>query len=160
MRLKHALVESLIAQAEAARRRAYAPYSRFKVGAALLLSDGRIIGGCNVENASLGLCLCAERNALTTAVASGSKDFHALAVCAQSTPPPRPCGLCLQMLAEFCVDIELLLVGRDGRRERTRLAKLLPQPFRWKGAGTLRGAETPSSRLGRSSTRLGNGQRN
>lgn len=138
--LPEALLDELVARAWAARARAYAPYSRFKVGAALLLADERIVTGCNVENASYGLALCAERNAITTAVAEGTTAFRALAVAARCEPPPRPCGLCLQMLAEFCVDLEIVLVGRDGSCDRSRLGLLLPQPFRWKGAGTRRDA--------------------
>lgn len=117
-----------------ASRRAYAPYSEFQVGAALMTDTGTIIRGCNVENASFGLCLCAERNALTTAVAAGHHRFSALAVATPGETPAPPCGLCLQMLAEFCTDLEILLISSAGKTERTRLAALLPNAFRWKGA--------------------------
>ncbi len=135
-RLTAARWEELAAAALAARQAAYAPYSRFQVGAALLTRDGEIVPGCNVENASFGLCLCAERNAITTAVAAGQRSFSALAVATASSPPAPPCGLCLQFLAEFCVDLPLLLVNPRGERQRTRLSRLMTRPFRWKGAGT------------------------
>lgn len=120
----------------AASAQAYAPYSGFTVGAALLLADGGIIDGCNVENASYGLALCAERNAIGTAVAQGRREILAMAISTPSSPPGPPCGLCLQMMAEFCVDLELLLINPAGETQRTKLSKLLRQPFRWKGAGT------------------------
>jgi cytidine deaminase len=126
------------AEAVAARRNAWAPYSRYKVGAALLTSSGEVVGGCNVENATFGLSLCAERNAMTSAVAEGHREFVAIAVVTSSSPPAAPCGQCLQFMAEFCVDLEILLVGTDGTRAKTRLGRLLPHPFRWKGAGTGR----------------------
>ncbi len=136
--------DALAAAALAARERAYAPYSRFAVGAALLLdaegaareSAPEIITGCNVENASYGLCLCAERNAITTAVALGRHRFRALAVATETSPPAPPCGMCLQFMAEFCVDLELLLVNPAGERVKARLLELMARPFRWKGAGT------------------------
>ncbi|MCK5798949.1 MAG: cytidine deaminase [Deltaproteobacteria bacterium] len=128
--------ERLRDAAIAARKNAYAPYSRFKVGAALLLADDQIVTGCNVENASYGLALCAERNAMGTAVAQGDRDFVAIAVATQSSPPGPPCGLCLQTMVEFCEDLDVLLVNPKGEEVRTRLSKLLPKPFRWKGAGT------------------------
>jgi cytidine deaminase len=120
----------------AARRHAYAPYSRFKVGAALLAADGEVFTGCNVENASYGLCVCAERNAIAAAVSAGRREFHALAVATSSSPPSPPCGMCRQVLAEFCVDLPLLLINTARQRRTVRLAELLPSAFRWKGAGT------------------------
>ena len=129
--------DELAAEALAARKAAYAPYSRFKVGAALLCDDGEVISGCNVENASFGLCLCAERNAMTTAVARGQhRGIVAMAIATTSSPPAPPCGMCLQFMAELCLDLPLLLVNNKGERQRTRLLKLMRQPFRWKGAGT------------------------
>ena len=119
-----------------ARRNAYAPYSRFQVGAAILLPDGEIVSGANVENASYGLALCAERNAFGTAMAQGRRAFTAIAVATQSSPPGPPCGLCLQTMAELCEDIDILLVNPAGERQRTKLSRLMGQPFRWKGAGT------------------------
>ena len=94
--------KNLLKKAVAAMRRAYAPYSRFCVGAALLTREGRVFQGCNVENASYGLTLCAERTALGAAVAAGHRRFTALAVASSGQTAPMPCGACLQALAEFC----------------------------------------------------------
>jgi cytidine deaminase len=122
--------EPLADAARAVRARAYAPYSRFAVGAAFRLEDGSIVGGCNVENATSGLTLCAERVALATAVASGRRRPVALAVVSSATPPAAPCGLCLQTLAEFAEDLPILLLNEDGERRQVSLRQLLPQPFR------------------------------
>jgi cytidine deaminase len=121
----------LVDAARAARRRAHAPYSRFKVGAAVRGRDGRIFAGCNVENASLGACICAERGALMQAVAGGMRpgQLQAVAVYAEDDPPSAPCGMCLQFLVEFARDADILLANRRGV-ERWRLAALLPRPFR------------------------------
>jgi cytidine deaminase len=132
--------DRLAAEALVARKRAYAPYSRFKVGAALLCEDPSggttLIPGCNVENASYGLCLCAERNAISTAVAAGRRSFLAMAIATGTSPPAPPCGMCLQFMAELSVDLELLLCNPAGERHRARLLELIARPFRWKGAGT------------------------
>lgn len=120
----------LIAAALAACRRAYAPYSDFQVGAALLTADGEIITGCNVENASYGLTVCAERTAVGNAVSAGHQSFLALAVA--SRRGVTPCGACRQVLAEFCDDLPILLIDvdqPDAVRE-VRLAELLPDLFR------------------------------
>lgn len=120
----------LLAAAREAAQNAYAPYSRFAVGAALLGADGRIYAGCNVENASYGLTLCAERNALFHAVARGCRAFTALALVA-SRPTP-PCGACRQALAEFCDGaLPILLATPDPSvpPTRTTLGALFPQPF-------------------------------
>lgn len=119
-----------------ARRRAYAPYSRFKVGAALLTEEGQVFSGGNVENASYGLCLCAERNAITTAVAAGYRAFSAMAIATTASPPAPPCGLCLQFMAEFCLDLPLLLVNTKQESQKVRLGRLMTRPFRWKGVGS------------------------
>jgi len=121
--------ERLIAAAREARKRAHAPYSRFKVGAAIVSEDGEIFSGCNVENASYGATLCAERNAVTAAVAAGHKSFTAIAIVTNSSPPAPPCGLCLQVLVEFCRELSVLLTNPKGEVVRTRLSKLLPRPF-------------------------------
>ena len=125
--------DRLAASALSARRGAYAPYSRFKVGAALLTDSGTVVSGCNVENASFGLCICAERNAITTAVAQGRQRFRAMAIATSGSPPAPPCGMCLQFMAEFCIDLDLLLVNDKGEQKRTKLSRLMKQPFRWKG---------------------------
>jgi len=126
--------DSLEEIALSSMKNAYAPYSNFKVGAALLTDDEAIIPGCNVESASYGLCLCAERNALTTAVAEGHRDFKGLVVASTSDPPAPPCGMCLQFLAEFCVDLPIRLINPKGLTQNTSLLELITQPFRWKGA--------------------------
>jgi cytidine deaminase len=123
------LIEQLIPAAEAARDNAYAPYSRYQVGAALVTADGRIFSGCNVENASFGLSLCAERNAVAAAVAAGAREFRALAVVTDSSPPAAPCGACRQVLSEFG-SFPVLLVNSAGERHATTVAELQPRPFR------------------------------
>lgn len=119
----------LIATAKAAQRRAHAPYSKFKVGAALLTKSGQIYTGCNVENASYGLTICAERVAITKAVSEGHRQFQAIAVVCPSAKP-TPCGACRQVLAEFG-DLEVICAdSRNLKRVQTyRLAELLPQAF-------------------------------
>lgn len=119
----------LVAAARAARRRAYAPYSRFQVGAALL-AGGRIFAGCNVENASYGLTVCAERNAAGAMAAAGARRIEAVAVASGTAPPTPPCGMCLQTLAEFAgPDLPVTLAGARGARVQTTLGALLPQAF-------------------------------
>ena len=109
--------------------RAYAPYSRFRVGAALLGSDGSIIPGCNVENASYGVTLCAERGAVAAAVARGVRAFDALALATETEHPVTPCGMCRQLLSEFAPALEIRSYARDGRAARYNLADLLPHAF-------------------------------
>ena len=115
--------------ATAAMRRAYAPYSRFPVGAAGLVADGRVVTGCNVENASYGLTVCAERVALWKAVSEGEREFVAVAVVSASEHPASPCGACRQLLWEFCGDIEVIIANLRGVRESHRLSQLFPHPF-------------------------------
>lgn len=120
---------ALIAAALAARTRAYAPYSRFAVGAAILTDDGTVYTGCNVENGSLGLTLCAERVAACTAVAAGQRSWRRLAVA--SAGGASPCGACRQVLVEFAPALELALVDADRPAQVTyvSLADLLPMRF-------------------------------
>ncbi len=120
-------VENLIAEARAARAQAYAPYSKFQVGAALLTKSGRVFTGCNVENLSFGLTICAERAAVCAAVAAGEKEFVAAAVIADSREPVTPCGACRQVLAEFCDDMEICSVNLEDCRFTARLSELLPR---------------------------------
>ena len=121
--------EPLIEEARSARLNAYAPYSGFSVGAALLTEDGSVFFGCNVENRSFGITLCAERVAAAVAVASGQTSWRALVVVTETTPPSRPCGVCLQTLAEFNPQLPILLANLVGFQEELRLDELLPQPF-------------------------------
>ena len=115
--------------ADVARRRAYAPYSDFPVGAAILLSDGRVVTGCNVENASYGLAVCAERNAVFKAVSEGRRDFVAVAVTAREGRGAPPCGSCRQVLHEFAPDILVYWRDARGRIVRRKLGVLLAMPF-------------------------------
>lgn len=123
----------LLALARSARAMAYAPYSRFLVGAVVQTRDGRQFSGCNVENASYGLCLCAERTALFSAVAAGCRpgDFAALAVIADTPDPVSPCGACRQVMAELCdADMPVLLANLGGATQQTSVAALLPGSFK------------------------------
>ncbi len=124
----------LLAAARDCRERAYSPYSGFAVGAALRAADGSIHAGCNVENRSFGLTVCAERVALGAAVAAGAGAPLALAVVAEATPPALPCGLCLQTLAEFAgPELPILLANLDGEQSEVKLGELLPHPFELPG---------------------------
>ena len=120
---------SLIAAAADARTRALARYSGFLVGAALETSDGDIITGCNIENATYGLTLCAERVALVKALSDGRAVFTRLAVVADTPTPTPPCGTCRQFLWEYCGDIDIIISNLDGATVRYRLSTLLPLPF-------------------------------
>lgn len=119
--------KQLITKAIEVAGRAYAPYSKFHVGAALVSSDGTIFCGCNVENISYGLTVCAERNAVFAAVAAGHRDFSKVVVVADTAEPPSPCGACRQVLAEFNPDLEVVLANFHGKVERFRLGELLPR---------------------------------
>ncbi|MFH2052394.1 MAG: cytidine deaminase [bacterium] len=124
---------TLVDQACAVRARSYSPYSRFKVGAALLGRSGRVYLGTNVENASFGLSICAERAAVFRAVAEGEQDFDAIAVCADGTAPTPPCGACRQVLLEFGPDMVLLTAGElgsGGEVRRFTVGQLVPEAFR------------------------------
>jgi cytidine deaminase len=121
--------EPLIAAAAAAQRRAYAPYSHFLVGAALLMEDGSIHAAANVENCIPALSICAERNAMSVAASAGLRKPVAVAVVTNASPPARPCGLCRQTLIEFTDDLPILCCNTQGEREEMRLSDLFPQPF-------------------------------
>lgn len=121
--------EELVREARAARDRAYAPYSGFHVGAALLTDDGRVVPGANVENASYGLSMCAERTAAFRAASEGARRVVAVAVVASNEEPTWPCGACRQVLWEFGPDMVVISEGSGGRRDERRLADLLPDAF-------------------------------
>ncbi|HEX9944471.1 MAG TPA: cytidine deaminase [Thermoanaerobaculia bacterium] len=121
--------EPLIAAAAAARANAYAPYSGYAVGAAVLMEDGSIYAAANVENCIPALSVCAERNAIAAAASAGLRKPTAIAVVTGSSPPARPCGLCRQTLSEFADDLPILVVNPQGEREETSLSELFPHPF-------------------------------
>lgn len=121
--------QDLVTAALGAMKQAYAPYSRFRVGAALRAADGRVFVGCNVENASYGATVCAERNAVASAVVEGATRFDLLAIATRTSPPSPPCGLCRQVLGEFSPDLKILLVNPKGEAVRSKLSKLLPMNF-------------------------------
>ena len=120
----------LVTAARQAREHAYAPYSEFQVGAALMMEDGSVSIGCNMENRTYGLTICAERVALGSAVRLGLREPQAVAVVTDASPPSTPCGLCLQSLAEFAdLDLPILLVNLEDERREHKLGELLPHPF-------------------------------
>ena len=121
--------DALIAAARIAREHAHAPYSNFRVGAAVRAKSGRIFTGCNVENATFGLTLCAERVAIFKAISEGERGFDAVAIVADTDTLTPPCGACRQILWEFCGDAEVVLANLIGKVERYRMSALLPKPF-------------------------------
>jgi cytidine deaminase len=129
MSLAAAQEHLLTERARAAKGRAYAPYSLFQVGAALLCSDGTIVDGCNVENASYPAGTCAERVALGAAVVAGHRVFTAVAIATDAPEATPPCGICRQALAEFTPNLAVVAIDADGRITRWTLDALLPHPF-------------------------------
>ena len=122
-------MDALTESALTARRHAHAPFSHFQVGAALEDASGRIHTGCNVENATYGLTVCAERVAVFKAISEGARKFTRIAVAADTDVLTPPCGACRQILWEFCGDVELILVNPRGKTETFRLKDLFPRPF-------------------------------
>ncbi|MBZ5591870.1 MAG: cytidine deaminase [Acidobacteriia bacterium] len=122
-------MDGLIEAALHVRDHAHAPFSEFKVGAALEGDDGQIHTGCNVENATYGLTVCAERVAVFKAVSEGARKFRRIAVVADTDALTPPCGACRQILWEFCGDIEVILANLHGKTESLRLKELFPRPF-------------------------------
>lgn len=123
------MTDPLVVAATAAREKAFAPYSEFKVGAALLADDGTIVTGCNVESASYGLTICAERVAIVKGVSEGRTGFRCVAVVADTDDLTTPCGACRQLLWEFSPDAEVILANLNGKVERTTVRELLPRGF-------------------------------
>ncbi|QOY36181.1 cytidine deaminase [Anaerobacillus isosaccharinicus] len=120
----------LMEEAKIAREKAYVPYSKFKVGAALLTTKGKVYHGCNIENAAYSMCNCAERTALFAAYAKGDKHFDTLCVVADTKRPVPPCGACRQVIAELCPgDMKVILTNLQGDVEETTVEKLLPGAF-------------------------------
>jgi cytidine deaminase len=125
-------IDQLVRAASAARAFSYAPYSKFRVGAAVLSRDGGIFTGCNVENASYGLTVCAERSAIFKAVSEGASGFDAVAICTDTDSPVTPCGACRQVLAEFNLSMTVVCCTPSGQRALYSLFELLPHSFRLK----------------------------
>jgi cytidine deaminase len=123
------IIDLLVEAAWEARDKAHAPYSRFPVGAALLGKSGQVYSGCNVENCSYGLTICAERVALFNAVAAGEREFVAVAIVADTPEVVSPCGACRQTLAEFGLDTLVVSENKSGKRTRYTVGELLPHPF-------------------------------
>jgi len=123
------VTDALLAAALEVRKNAHAPYSKFLVGAALEAEDGRVFTGCNVENATYGLTMCAERIAVFKGISEGAKRFRRVAVAADTDTLTPPCGSCRQILWEFCGDAEVVLVNLRGKNEAFRMRELFPRPF-------------------------------
>jgi cytidine deaminase len=121
--------DAVIAIAKQTRENAHAAYSNFRVGAALRATSGRIFGGCNVENATYGLTVCAERVAIFKAISEGERGFQAIAVVTDSDTLTPPCGACRQLIWEFCGDITVVLANLEGKSEVLRMSALFPRPF-------------------------------
>ncbi len=121
--------ETLISAATQARENAHAPYSNFRVGAALRATSGRIFGGCNVENATYGLTVCAERIAIFKAISEGERGFDAISVVTDTDALTPPCGACRQLIWEFCGDIPVIMANLKGRVEIMQMQNLFPRPF-------------------------------
>jgi cytidine deaminase len=123
------MTDLLMDRAAEAMRQAYAPYSQFRVGAALQCADGTIVTGCNVENASYPAGICAERGAIAAAVAAGHREFTRVVVCTEADHPTPPCGICRQVLGEFNPALDVVSVTTGGAEARWSLTELLPAPF-------------------------------
>ena len=121
--------EELIARAVEARENACADYSHYKVGAALVTASGKVFTGCNIENSTYGLTVCAERVALWKALSEGERKFTRIAVVTSSESPASPCGACRQLLWEYCGDIEIILANLKGLRKTLQLTEIFPRPF-------------------------------
>jgi cytidine deaminase len=121
--------DALIAAAKQARENAHAPYSNFRVGAALRAKSGRVFSGCNVENATLGLTCCAERTAIFKAISEGERGFEAIAIVADTDTLTPPCGACRQIIWEFCGDVPVIMANLKGKVVQETMSSLLPRAF-------------------------------
>jgi cytidine deaminase len=121
--------KKLVQHARSARKNSHSPYSRFRVGAALLTSRGKVYTGCNIENSSFGLTICAERTALFSAVSDGVHGFKAIAIASDSKDYISPCGACRQVIMDLAGDIEIVLSRKNGDYKVVRMSELLPLPF-------------------------------
>ncbi|HYL64755.1 MAG TPA: cytidine deaminase [Candidatus Methylomirabilis sp.] len=121
--------DALISEAKQSRENAHAPFSNFRVGAALRATSGRIFGGCNVENATYGLTVCAERVAIFKAISEGERGFDAIAVVTDTETLTPPCGACRQLIWEFCGDVPVILANLKGKTETISMRVLFPKPF-------------------------------
>lgn len=130
MSLDKSTRKAMFEAAKAAKENAYVPYSNFRVGAAILLSDGTIESGCNVENASYGAAICAERTALTKITSNGRRDIAAILVTGDTDAPITPCGICRQFIFEFGDDIPVICTDKDGTEMELTINQLLPHGFR------------------------------
>ncbi|MGH9677558.1 MAG: cytidine deaminase, partial [Candidatus Acidiferrum sp.] len=122
-------IDTLIAAARQARENAHAPYSNFRVGAALRATSGRVFSGCNVENATYGLTICAERVAIFKAMSEGERGFDAIAVVTDTDALTPPCGACRQVIWEFCGNVPVILANLKGKTEEMAMKELFPKPF-------------------------------
>ena len=121
--------KKLIKEAEKTRKIAYTPYSKFNVGAAILTTDGKVFTGCNIENASFGLTICAERVAIFKAISEGSSKFKAIAIVGDTEKPCSPCGSCRQVISEFGEDIDVIMSNLKGEIKIKKIFELLPDAF-------------------------------
>ena len=126
------LLTKMMDQAESVKSKSYSPYSKFRVAAVLVTDSGNIYKGCNVENASYGMTLCAERVAATAAVTAGEKKFGQIFLITDSAKPEFPCGACLQFLAEFNPELKINAYARDGRKKSAKLSDILKSKFRFR----------------------------